>query len=174
MATEPRKEDGATDGPPDWSEVSTLTGIDTEKLQNQYADILTSGNLAPSVTELSASGDGTRYDVTIVPGVLSVKISADFEAGENWRAKVEFTPKVFGHSLPSSNIELSRLNSHFTIHPGMAVAKADLTIGVSGPELWFGVTGEACHFGHEGSSPFSGWGWICTNINSPHMFRLRP
>ena len=47
MATEPRKEDGATDGPPDWSEVSTLTGIDTEKLQNQYADILASGNLAP-------------------------------------------------------------------------------------------------------------------------------
>ncbi|MFG2226935.1 hypothetical protein [Streptomyces sp. NPDC048644] len=173
MSTEHPKGGRASDEPPDWTEVSSLTGMAPEELQDRYTEVLKSENLTPTVENISAASDAPGYDLTVVPGVLSVAVAAELEGGDNWKAKLTFTPKVFGHGLETSGFYLSSVNSHITIHPGMAVAKADLTIGFSGPKLSFGVTGNACYFGHEGDSPFSGWGWICSDVNATNLFSLR-
>ncbi|MFD7104762.1 hypothetical protein [Streptomyces celluloflavus] len=158
------------DGPPEWSVIHSLTNIHPDTLQTMYREVLEGGNLAPAVTSAPIAGEKIAHELTVVPKVLSVTVTAQLSGGENWKALLEFTPKVFETPLDTSSFELSRLNSHITIHPGMAVAKADLTIGLTGPELWFGVTGKACYFGHEGDSWLSGWGWVCGEIHEPKLF----
>jgi hypothetical protein len=96
----------------------------------------------------SAAEDGfhKEFNVTVVPGVLSLLVAVDVETGENWSAALTVTPTVFGYGLDPSHVTLSRDQSEITIHPSIAVAGVDLTLGLYGPNLCFGVSGRAWYW----------------------------
>jgi len=87
-----------------------------------------------------------EFNVTVVSGVLSLLVAVDAETGENWKAALTVTPTVFGYGLDPSHLELSRDQSEITIHPAIAVAGVDLTLGLYGPKLCFGVSGRAWYW----------------------------
>ncbi|MBA8923318.1 phosphoribosylformylglycinamidine (FGAM) synthase-like enzyme [Kutzneria viridogrisea] len=87
-----------------------------------------------------------EFSLTVVPGVLSLRIAVDIDTGANWKASLTVTPTVFGFGLTPSSISLSSEQKEITIHPSIAVAGVDLTLGLYGSNLCFGVSGRAWYW----------------------------
>lgn len=134
-------------------------------LQAQHRKALASDDLMPGVKEISPSpGSSKSFDVTAVPGVLSLTVDVDFTTGDDWKASLKITPKVFGIDMGASAAELSSTNSSITMHPSVATAKADITLGFYGPDLCFGIKGNACYWAIS---------WHCQDFDASDLFCLR-
>lgn len=167
----------------DWEELGRRLDVPALQAKNDYVEALkehlanpvpatlreidppaSSGGAAwgPSGSE----GEFSRsFDLTIIPGVLQVRLDVHATTGADWNAGIKATALIFGTNVGESQIQLSATNSYVEIHPAMLVAKADLKIGLYGDRLCFGIEGQACYW-----APFS---WHCTPIHAQNLFCLR-
>lgn len=164
----------------DWAKLGHLLGVPAEQVKNDYINALKEHMVNPVPATLkeiesssayaSESGSGAEgeftksFDLTIVPGVLQLRLDVSASTGENWSAGIKVTALVFGKNVGEAQIQLSALNSYVEIHPAILVAKADLKLGLYGDRLCFGVEGQACYWL---------FGWHCTPINAQNLFCLR-
>lgn len=159
-----------------WEELGRLLDTSADQVKNDYINALkvhmanpvpaTLRKVDPPQAYASASTDEFThsFDLTIVPGVLQLRLDVHASTGENWSAGIKVTALVFGKNVGESQVELSALNSYIDIHPSILLAKADLKIGLFGDRLCFSVEGQACYWA---------FGWHCTPIDARDLFCLR-
>lgn len=164
----------------DWATLARATGIEVGDLRKRYVDTLEQYIKSPKRVEV---GEATvlenltntfdtgadfeinkAYTITVVPGVLAVRVDVGIQPLEDWYGKVTVTATVFGKNVGTSEAQISRLQSFFEIHPGALVVKADLKIGLYGEKLCFGIEGTACYWG---------FGWKCQDFNKQNLFCLK-
>ncbi|MCC3764517.1 hypothetical protein K3N28_15750 [Glycomyces sp. TRM65418] len=173
--------------PEQWAYLSAKTGMEVNDLRGQYFEAVARHLENPSPIKVGPAqdgggpgeggplvaydesddegGPGGSTDITIIPGVVAIKVEYTVQMGDDWKASVTVTPTIFGNGVGSSSFELSRTHATIDLHPSVVVAKADLTIGFSGEKLCFGVSGQACYLG---------FGWQCQSFSANNLFCLLP
>ncbi len=104
------------------------------------------------------------YSITVVPGVLAVRVDVGIRMAANWYGKVVVTPTIFGKGVGSSEAQVSRAQSFIEIHPSALLVKADLKIGIYGDKMCFGIEGRACYWA---------FGWKCQSFDKQGLFCLK-
>jgi hypothetical protein len=160
--------------PEQWAYLAKQMKMEVNDLRGQYYDAVAHHLNDPKPITVGpaqgrgeggyAGGPSDSIDITIIPGVVAIKVGYSAELGNDWKVSVTVTPTIFGHGVGGSSFELSRTHATIDLHPNAYVAKADLTIGFFGERLCFGVNGQACYLG---------FGWQCQSFHANDLFCLQ-
>lgn len=158
----------------DWDILAAALKTPVQDLKNMYANAIDEYIKKPSrirIDELPEPHKITgkfdinkSYTITVVPATLVVRVDVGITTQEDWSGTVRITPIIFGKELGASEIQISRTQSFFQIHPSALLVKADLKIGIYGDNLCFGIEGQACYWG---------FGWKCQDFNKQNLFCIK-
>jgi hypothetical protein len=143
----------------DFEKAAESAGISVEELKEKYKAAL----MARTSVATAANSDCNRRDFKIsIFDIIGVGGFIEFcGTADKWSADLHVCLIAAGAEVWCADYKLNNDEASVTIGPNVGIAKADLTIGIRGPNACFFVGGEACVWAI---------GWTCGTMDRTDLF----